>query len=97
MTPAMIKLKHNEAALATALETMSDKVESLIVRVPAIGNQLRKTDQKVANEALYERELQAKLKVVYKNLLDLKGDVRDLLDPRVMIQRMLFLTPHLLS
>ena len=87
MPPGMIKLKHNQGALATALESMTDKVSSLMGRLPFLEKELRGTNQKVSNQAMYERELQSKLKVLYKNLIEIKKSVHNLLDPRVSCEK----------
>lgn len=83
MSPLLIKIKHNQGALATALESVSEKVAGLIAEMPAVASGLRRTDQKVSNQALYAHELQGKLKVLYQNLIQIKKDIGDLLDPRV--------------
>ncbi|XP_025105747.1 uncharacterized protein LOC112571147 [Pomacea canaliculata] len=82
MSPLLIKIKHNQGALATALESVSEKVAGLIAEMPAVASGLRRTDQKVSNQALYAHELQGKLKVLYQNLIQIKKDIGDLLDPR---------------
>ena len=85
MPPSMLKLKHNQGALATALETMTDKVSALSSRLPFLEKELRGSNEKISNQGMYERELQSKLKVLYKNLIEIKKSVHNLLDPRVSI------------
>lgn len=88
MSPLLIKIKHNQGALATALESVSEKVAGLIAEMPAVASGLRRTDQKVSNQALYAHELQGKLKVLYQNLIQIKKDIGDLLDPRVSFYKL---------
>nr|KAG5695655.1 hypothetical protein BaRGS_029145 [Batillaria attramentaria] len=85
LTPAIVKLKRNQGALATALESMSDKVSSLVARMPFMEKEVRSTNQKVSNEAVFAQELQGKLKVLYKNVVELKKAIHQLEDPRSAI------------
>ncbi|KAL8600042.1 hypothetical protein ACOMHN_039275 [Nucella lapillus] len=82
LPPGMVKLKHNQGTLATALESVMDKVSSLMGQLPFLEKQLLNTNQKVSDQTLHEHSLTSKLKMLFKDLIEVKRSVHNILDPR---------------
>ena len=76
-------VRNKQKALASVLESMTDKVDTLMVHLPHLETELQGANRNISTLAVRQAQLRSVLRVLRRTFLKVKKSVDILLDPRV--------------